>query len=312
VEQDKQQDNLYNKRRTMKIIVDGGSGFVGTETIKVLEKEGHEVFNYDLMSGYDIRDIDQLYEVAEEFKPDRWCHLAAIARFADADKDPKLAFETNAVGTKNVAEVCKELHIPLVYSSTGSVYMPITEGAPITESFKVSGNSQYACSKLIGEKFVEEHTPHIILRYAHIFGKEKRGHGLIGGYWDRIRRGLQPMIYGGEQSNDFCYVKDIAQANLKALTAPWDKWNQIYNIGTGEELTAKSAGDMVCEITGWTGGVEQMGKREVDPPRFFYDITKAKVMLGYEPEWTFKEGLKEMFDDITPDKLGDSDGHSNI
>lgn len=282
----------------MKILITGNKGFVGSETQRLLEAEGHEVIGYDLMDGMDIRDQQQFFDVCLTTRPDRVLHLAAIARFADADNDPKLTYETNQTGTKNVTEVCKQLHIPLVYSSTGSVYMPITEEPPITERFKVSGNSQYACSKLIGEKFVQEHTPYIILRYAHIYGKEKRGHGLIGGYWDRIRRGLQPMIYGGDQSNDFCYVKDIAQANLKALIAPWDKWNQIYNIGTGEELTAKSAGDMVCEITGWTGGVEQMGKREVDPGRFVYDITKAKTMLNYEPEWSFRDGLKEMFDDL--------------
>jgi UDP-glucose 4-epimerase len=296
----------------MKIIVDGGLGFVGTETIKLLEQEGHEVFNYDLMLGYDIRDLDQLYEVAEEFKPDRWLHLAAIARFADADNNPELTYETNQTGTKNVAEVCQALHIPLVYSSTGSVYMPITEEPPITEKFIAMGNSQYACSKLIGEKYVQKHTPHIILRYGHIYGKEKRGHGLIGGYWARIQRGLKPMLYGGDQSNDFVYIKDIAQSNLKALTAPWDKWNQIYNIGSGEEITAKQAGEIVCKVTGWTGGVEQTKSREVDPPRFFYDGTKAETMLNYHPEYTFERGIAEMFADVTADQLKEDDDISTI
>ena len=103
------------------------------------------------------------------------------------------------------------------------------------------------------------------------------------------------MLYGGEQSNDFCYVDDIAQANVKALQAPWDKWNQIYNIGTGEELSAEKAGELVCKATGWQGGVEKVGQRLVDPQRFVYDITKAKVMLGYEPKFTFEQGLAEMF-----------------
>lgn len=279
----------------MKILVTGDKGFVGEATKKLLEKAGHEVVGYDLMDGYDIRDVAQFRMTLLKHIPNRVLHLAAIARFSDADNNPKLTFETNSVGTKNVAAMCGDLKIPVVYSSTGSVYMPINEEPPITEKFRVSGNSQYACSKLIGEKFIEQNTPHIILRYAHIYGKEKRGHGLIGGFWSRIERGLRPELYGGKQSNDFCYIEDIAQANVLALEASWDKWNQVYNIGTGQEITAEEAGDMVCEVTGWKGGVDLKKGREVDPQRFVYDITKANTMLGYAPKYTFRAGLKKMF-----------------
>lgn len=290
----------------------GSRGFVGSATTKLLEERGHKVINYDLMDGYDIRDRDQLKASFQSHRPDRCLHLAAIARFTDADRDPKLVYETNMTGTKNVAEVCAMFHVPLVYSSTGSVYMPITQEPPITEDFEAKGNSVYGCSKYIGETFVREHTPHIILRYAHIYGKEKRGHGLIGGYWARIKRGLKPMLYGGDQSNDFCYIYDIAQANLKALIAPWDKWNQVYNIGTGEELTAEEAGDIVCEVTGWEGGIERVKARTVDAQRFSYDITKAKTMLGYEPVYYFKDGIADMFSDLTDEQKKDDKKHSTI
>lgn len=285
--------NITLPTRGLKIVITGDKGFVGSATKKQLQN--HTVYGYDLLDGKDIRDKEQFRNFCLEVKPDRVLHLAAIARFSDADRDPQLCFETNHLGTKNVSEVCAELHIPLVYASTGSVYMPINSEPPITESFPAVGNSQYGCSKLIGEKLVQKHTPHIILRYAHIYGKEKRGHGLIGGFWDRIHRGLKPQLFGGKQSNDFCYVDDIAQANRLALEAPWDKWNQIYNIGTGEELSAEEAGRIVCEVTGWTGGVDTVKGREVDPARFVYDITKAKVMLGFQPQFTFREGLAETF-----------------
>jgi len=285
-----------------RIMITGHLGFVGQETVKQLEELGHQVIGYDLLEGNDIRDFKQLQKFVEEHKPHRVLHLAAIARFAEADKNPRLTFETNHVGTSNVANVCKMYHIPLVYASTGSVYMPIVQTPPITEDFKVMGNSQYACSKLIGESFVEEVNPHIILRYSHIYGKEKRGHGLIGGYWARIQRGLKPMLYGGDQSNDFCYIPDIAQSNVLALLAGWDSWNQIYNIGTGEELTAEDAGKIVCKVTGWKSGVEKVKAREVDPQRFVFDISKAQMMLNYEPKWTFEAGMKDMFFDEIMDK----------
>lgn len=286
----------------MKVLITGDKGFVGSETTRLLANklvpgtnERIEVIGYDLMRGQDIRDKDLFRRYVKHYRPDRILHLAAIARFADADKDPKLAFETNVLGTQNVAEVAKEFHIALVYSSTGSVYMPINGEPPITESFQARGNSVYGCTKYMGELCVKEHTPHIILRYAHLYGTEKRNEGLIGNFITRIERGVAPQLYGGKQSSDFTYIKDVAEANYLAITASWDKWNEVYNIGTGEEISAEKAGELICKLTGWTGGMSQTSRREVDPNRFVFDITKAREKLGFNPQYTFEQGLKEMF-----------------
>lgn len=278
----------------MKILITGDKGFVGNETRLELEEHGHEVMNYDLMDGLDIRDLELFNEVLYESHPDRVLHLAAIARFSDADKDPKLAFETNVLGTKNVAQICKNYHIPMVYSSTGSVYMPISEEPPIKETFAAKGNSVYGCTKYMGELYVKDNTPHIILRYAHLYGKEKRMHGLIGGFLERISRGLEPELYGGKQSNDFTYIKDVARANRLALEAPWDKWNQVYNIGTGEELTAEEAGKQVCKVFNYDGKIDIKEQRTVDASRFVFDCSKAEVMLGFKAEYNFRDGLLDM------------------
>ena len=197
----------------MKILITGDKGFVGTETRKFIWDKA-EVVGYDLMDGYDIRDMQQLDSFVSQHKPDRILHLAAIARFSEADKDPHLCHETNVLGTMNVAAVAHKHHIPVVYSSTGSVYMPINEEPPITEEFKACGNSVYGCTKFMGEEYIRKNcNPYIILRYAHLYGKEKRHHGLIGGFLARINRGLAPTLYGGKQSNDFTYIEDVARAN---------------------------------------------------------------------------------------------------
>lgn len=296
----------------MKIMITGDRGFVGSETRKLLESKidytrsldasmnlppAFEVIGFDLMDALDIRDFAQLDAFVSQNRPQRILHLAAIARFADADKDPLLAFETNVLGTMNVARVAMKWHIPLVYASTGSVYMPIQDytGA-IKEDWAAKGNSVYGCTKYTGELYIKQHTPHIILRYAHLYGKEKRMHGLIGGFVQRIERGLAPTLYGGAQSNDFTYIKDVAKANLLALTAPWDKWNQIYNVGTGEELTAKKAGEAVCKALDWpTDKVEVKEQRTVDPDRFWFDCSKTERMLGFKAEYSFEAGLADMF-----------------
>jgi nucleoside-diphosphate-sugar epimerase len=280
-----------------RVLMTGDMGFVGSATKRHFA-ETHpniEVVGYDLMNGFDIRDEQQLMDTVSKVRPDRILHLAAIARFADADRDPMLAFETNVRGTRNVVVVAEKFHIPLVYASTGSVYMPISREPPITEDFECKGNSVYGCTKYMGELFVRQHIPHIILRYAHLYGQEKRMHGLIGGFMDRIERGLAPVLYGGKQSNDFTYIKDVAEANDLALQASWDKWNQAYNIGTGEELSSEEAGRLVCELSGYRGKVEVRDARTVDPQRFVYSIDKAIRMLNYSPKYTFREGLEDMF-----------------
>lgn len=278
----------------MRILVTGHLGFVGTETVKLLTEAGHEVIGIDLLAGGDIR---RMADISIQGKVDRILHLAAIARFSDADADPKLAFETNVSGTAEVVKFAQKHCTPLVYASTGSVYMPISQEPPITEKFEAKGNSVYGCTKYMGELYVKEHTPHIILRYAHLYGKEKRGHGLIGGFLDRIDRGMAPTLYGGKQSNDFTYVKDVAKANYLALTASWDKWNQVYNIGTGEELSAEQASKIICKAAGYTGDIAMAGGRTVDASRFVYDVSKAKNMLGFEAEYSFERGLKDMFNE---------------
>lgn len=282
----------------MKVLITGDMGFVGSATKKHLLQRtpAMDIVGYDLMNGFDIRDEQELLDCVLKTRPTRILHLAAIARFADADRDPLLAFQTNAQGTRNVVQVAKKLHIPLVYASTGSVYMPISREPPITEDFECKGNSVYGCTKFVGELLVRQHNPHIILRYAHLYGQEKRMHGLIGGFMDRIERGLAPVLYGGKQSNDFTYIKDVAEANALALLVPWDKWNQTYNIGTGEELSSEEAGRLVCELSGYKGKIDVKEVRTVDPQRFVYSIEKAQRMLGYSPKYGFREGLKDMFD----------------
>lgn len=279
----------------MRVLVTGSSGFVGSATAAALEGSGHSAIPFDVMEGRDIRDAQQLADVVEAKEPDRILHLAAVARFSDADADPLLAHETNVTGTANVAVIAEQYHVPVVYASTGSVYMPVSQKPPITEAFKVAGNSIYGCTKLFGELYIRQaRVPWIILRYAHLYGAEKRGHGLIGGFLDRINRGMAPTLYGGRQSNDFTYIADVARANVLALTTSWDNWNQPYNIGTGEELTAEDAGRMVCEAWGYHGETLIVPGREVDPQRFVYDCSKAERMLGFRAEYDFARGLAAM------------------
>ena len=278
-----------------RVIVTGSSGFVASNTIPLLKEHGYEVIPYDLKEGYDIRNLHQLKSVIK--KGDKVLHLAAIARFAEADDNPLLAWETNVLGTVNVAKACTENGAErLVYSSTGSVYMPIEKEPPMTEDFPARGNSVYACSKYIGEQvIIGENIPYVILRYAHLYGEGKIGHGAIGGFISRMSRGLSPVLYGGLQSNDFTYIKDVAMANLLALET--DNTNEVYNIGTGEELTTEEVFKILSEKFDYHKEFERLPARTVDPLRFVFSVEKAEKLLGFKAKYNFKDGLTDYLKD---------------
>jgi nucleoside-diphosphate-sugar epimerase len=280
----------------MRILVTGSSGAVGTATVPLLD----EVLPYDILDGMDIRDAEMLEKALVQEGIQRILHLAAVARFADADADPMRAYSTNVLGTEVVAQQAERFSIPLVYASTGSVYMPVEQVPPITEEFQARGNSVYGVSKYLGELMVRKiRSPWIILRYAHIYGSQKLGKGLVGSFLERMNRGLAPTLYGGRQSNDFTYIEDIARANLAALTAPWDAWNQVYNIGTGEEISAETAMDTIAAVFGYEGPIEHQSSRTVDASRFVYDVSKAEQRLGFTAEYGFRQGLERMRDEQT-------------
>jgi len=277
----------------MKIIVTGGSGFIGSHTIKALKEKGYNVFNYDIREGYDIRDFDQLSSI---IRPgDKIFHLAAIAKFDEADNDPEKAWTTNVEGSDFIAKAGEKNKAErIVYGSTGSVYMPIEQEPPIREDFKVRGNSIYACTKLFGELAIKRaKIPYIILRYAHLYGEGKLGSGAINGFISRMERGLAPVLYGGKQSGDFTYIKDIVQANILALES--DKLNEIYNIGKGEELTAENIFKQLREFFNYDKEFEKLPLRTFDPNRFVYNISKAKKLLNYNPQYSFKTGMKDWY-----------------
>lgn len=272
---------------------------MGGATIKTLEGKGYEVINYDLKNSYDPYD---LLDICDEKtlkkymeKGDKILHLAAIARFADAEKEPGNAWQTNIAGTRNVIKVACDVGAErIVHASTGSVYMPVGY-APINEHHPIEGNSDYGYTKRMAEEAFKIFCsiPWVILRYAHLYGPEKIGHGAVGGFVDRIKRGVAPVIMGGRQQNDFTAVADVVQANLLALET--EHVNECYNIGTGIPLSTKEAFEIMAEVWGYEGDFEYQPPREVDPPSMAYDISKARRLLGYDPKYDFKAGLKEMW-----------------
>jgi UDP-glucose 4-epimerase len=282
--------------RVVKVLVTGDKGFVGRHTVPVLRAAGHEVEGFDAADGLDLR--EGLFDAAE--RVDVVLHLAAVAQFAAADENPIQALEVNALGTRNVVRACEAFSLPLVHASTGSVYMPVLD-VPIREDHRLSGNSVYGVTKRIAEAYVEEaKVPAVILRYAHLYGPGKIGHGLVGGVLGRIAIGEPPLVMGdGNQTNDFTYISDIAAANLAAVERVYlYPGVRAYNIGTGVELSAMDAARIVAERAGWTGPIEHAPRREVDASRFAFDVSAAERDLGWKALVPFWKGMETMLKEI--------------
>ena len=291
----------------MKVVVTGANGFVGLHTVRGLLDAGYNVLAVDItdsklkaqfkgnkrcsITTINILDED-LKNVIE--KGDKVLHLAAIARFDEARQNPQRAVKVNIEGTLNIIKACiKKKAERLVYSSTGSVYshnVPI----PIREDAKREPDSIYGLTKKQAEEWIflyGENLPYVILRYGYIYGKGKDW-GAVGAFLKRLKQGERPLIFGGKQTNDFIYIKDIVQANLLALET--EHVRRAYNIGSGRATSIKDVCELCIDAMGTNLTMEIKPARVFDFPVFVYDISKAQALLNFEPKWNLRKGIEDI------------------
>ena len=290
----------------MKVIVTGANGFIGIHTIRDLLKKGYHVEAVDIkteglkeFSNNNRCGIHSLDILDEDLKHliemgDKVLHLAAVARFETAKANPQLAVRVNAEGTLNIIQACIEKKADrLVYSSTGSVYS-LDAPVPIREDAPREPSSIYGLTKRMAEDwimFYGNQLPYVILRYGYIYGKGKDW-GAVGAFLKRLSNNERPIVFGGNQTNDFVCVKDIVEANRLALETQYT--NQAYNIGTGRATSIKD----VCEYC--IKAMKSNLKMKIEPARtfdyqvFVYDISRARTLLRFEPKWNVLNGITDM------------------
>lgn len=305
--------------RGSKVLVTGGSGLIGSHTVdKLIKMDVEKVIVFDkyinqenlahasnsnkveIVQG-DIFDIDRMKSILEGV--DYVFHFAGMLLLSAA-KNPRGCLRDNINGMYNLLEVITQKKIKkLVYASSVSIYGSSKDNVPMTEDHPLRNRTMYGASKIVGEQFCRVFhdmagLDYVALRYSSVYGPRQHYEGLyprlIMESLDRIDRGLSPQIMGkGDEVQDFVYVEDVAEANLKALTS--DVTDEAINVAYGKPKTVKELIETLLRLTNPDLTTEFLpSEGKVFVPYRTFSIEKAKGLLGFEPVTSLEEGLKAL------------------
>ena len=300
----------------MNCLVTGGAGFIGSNLVEFLVKDGHEVTVLDdLSSGYrenllqgewgekirflqgDVRDEGLLREATRN--QEAVFHLAASVGNKRSIEHPLLDADINVMGTLKVLEAarfsgCRKV----VFSSSAGIFGEL-KTLPIEENHPVEPDSPYGCTKLCAEKLCLAYAKlydleAVALRYFNVYGPRQRfdAYGnVIPIFVFQILRGEPISIFGdGEQTRDFVHVRDVVQANVKAALSRGV--SGAFNIASGTRITINALVELLREA-GLRPQVRMAPPRPGDVRHSLADLTRARTSLGYEPSVGLAEGLRE-------------------
>ena len=304
-------------------LVTGGAGFIGSNLCEAILKMGYSVRclddlstgrqenvnlfldnpNYEFIKG-DIKNLDVCMNACEGV--DYVLNQAAWGSVPRSIEMPLFYCANNIQGTLNMLEAKRQNGVKkFVYASSSSVYgdepnLPKTEGR--------EGNllSPYAVSKRADEEWAKRYTKHYGLdtygmRYFNVFGRRQDPNGayaaVIPKFIKQLLNDEQPTINGdGKQSRDFTYIENVIEANLKACLAGHEAAGQAFNIAYGGREYLIDIYHTLTKALGKEIEPKFGPDRAGDIKHSNADISKAKQLLGYEPEYDFEHGLKEVIE----------------
>jgi len=298
----------------MKLGVTGGAGFIGSNIVKLLVNQDHDVTVIDnlyrgklenlkdveekiIFSKIDILEYDKLKNEMKNL--DGIFHQAALTSVPESFTKTDEYNQVNVIGTENVFEISHQLNIKVVYASSSSVYGN-PKGIPINESFERKPINPYGITKLkdelLAEKYNKLGSEIIGLRYFNVYGKGQNLDyaGVITKFLDRLKSNQNPIIFGdGQQIRDFIFVGDVAQANLKAFESKTDFG--FFNVGTGIGITINQLAKLMIKIHGSNKESIYEPLPDGDVKESQADLSLIKNKISWSPETEIENGLKSIF-----------------
>ncbi len=308
--------------KTLKVLVTGGAGFIGSHTVDKLISDGADVVVIDDLSTgtkenlpseaeFVIMDIasEKVSEVFLRHRPECVIHLAAQVSVPGSLDNPVRDCMINAAGSVNILENCQIYGVKkVVYASSAAVYGN-PPGITVSESDPQVPMSFYGISKLIPEYYLRVFgrlygLKYTVLRYANVFGPRQGASG-EGGVVSIFAAGLfsgdKLCIHGdGEQTRDFIYVGDVARANVKAL-GRGD--GLTLNVGTGLRVSVNKLYNTMSGIAGVDSAPVYSAEREGDIRHMCMDIKNTIAALEWQPQFSLEEGLQNTLEFWRPDSM---------
>ncbi len=305
----------------MKVLVTGVAGFIGSHLAEALLGAGHEVWGVDNFDPYydrrlkernlqvlgrfdgfrfeemDILDSEGLAGLAREFRPDRVCHLAALAGVQPSLEDPVRYQQVNIIGTISVLKAAQAggCH-KVVAASSSSVYgdsspVPFSEKDPCDRPMSPYAASKRASELICATYAYLHHMDTISLRFFTVYGPRQRPEMAIAKFVRQVRQGQTVVLYGdGTSARDYTFIDDIVAGTMACLTRDLPG-HRVYNLGNNHPVRLLDLVAAVEKAVGRKAQVVHEPTRPGDVTVTWADVTLAGKDLDYEPSVRLDEGL---------------------
>ena len=292
-----------------KVLVTGGTGFIGTEVVKQLHKKGYEITILDRKDKPE--GLDHVKYIKGNLSNPAKCvfacagqdyviHLAAKARIPESFINPDEYFDSNVTGTRNILTAASAVGIrKFVYAGSSSVYGNNTP--PNKPTHKPDPLNYYAMSKLFGEHLCKQYKimfnlNYNILRFFTVYSENQPTSLLFGKFAQMVKDGKPVTIHGdGEYKRDYIHVSDVATACIASMESKVK--NDTFNVGTGTSISVNTVVEVLKKHAPKFTAVN-VDKPRGYAPETLADISKTKNLLNWSPKIKIDEGLADMFDAI--------------